>query len=126
MENLQELGLRYIRNRLNENSSIGFKDNFMSFYYDGSGQRLHYILPHYVARILLKNQYVIKRRLAFINEEDKGKEDAILCTIDLNKCKVVSIHGNSVEFENFFLYLNSSKDENNPLNEQYKILRDEL
>ena len=121
MIELQQIGMELVKNNLDENTSIMFNERCFNFYYDNNGQRLHYIIPYVSYGYSLENQYIIKRLLSFCNEEDKGKEDAILGVLDLNKSKVISIHKTKVEFEFFtIVFRENSSGNRNVIKTYYK------
>jgi hypothetical protein len=106
MLNIQELGLDLIAKNISKNTRIEFKNDWFRFYVDWCGQRGHYVIPADYYGKLVPNKYTIKRVLHFTNAIDEGKDKAVLGEIDLTKCKVVAINEDSVEFENFTIYLN--------------------
>jgi len=106
MINLQELGLEIIKNNISQKCRIQFKDTWFTFYTDCSGQRGHYVMAYkpYDHKII-ENHYIIKRHLSFINDIDVGKDKAVLGILNLEKCKIINIQEDKIEFENFTFHL---------------------
>lgn len=102
MNNIQEIALELIEKNIGPNTTIQFKDRWFTFYIDTCGQRGHCIIPYNPYGLKkVPNVYTILRVLSFENDEDKGKDGAILGVIDFSKCKALSILDNKIEFENF-------------------------
>ena len=110
---IQELGLKYVRENVGPGNAIVFKDRWFDFYIDNCGQRGHYILPYVsYGKKVIKDNYIVRRILSFDNLVDKGKNHAVLGVVNLKECKVVSITSNYVQFEMLKFYFddNSNKD----------------
>lgn len=110
---IQELGLKLVRENVGPGNAIVFKDRWFDFYIDNCGQRGHYVLPYVTyGKKVIKDSYIVRRILSFNNEPDVGKEHAVLGVIRLHECKVVSITSDYVQFDMFKFYFdcNSEKD----------------
>ena len=108
MVNIQEIALDIITEQVSKTMRIEFNDDWFTFYFDGSGQRGHHIIPYIEGEHVIKNRYIVKRVLQFCNSVDIGTDGAILGVLKLDKCKALSIKADRIEFENFTIYLNNN------------------
>ena len=108
--NFQEECLKLVCKEISAESNLLFKEGWFTFYNDTCGQRGHYILPYKAYGRTIPNHYIIKRSLSFENEEDKGKQNAVLGILNLEKCKAISVSEDKIEFENFTIYLKNNSN----------------
>jgi hypothetical protein len=101
-KSLLEIAIDLIALKLNPKMYVHFKNEVFKFYDDSCGQRLHRVEPYYgYSQKPMYGYFRVKRKLSFTNEGDKGKDGAILGILDLNKCLVVAISPDKVEFDAF-------------------------
>lgn len=106
MYTLQEIALELVKTHINQGCHITSK--LFSPYDDSTGQRGHYIIPYKPYGRIVEHTYVMKRVLSFVNPGDEGKDKAVLCLLNLNESKALSIHDNRIEFEYFTFYFNNN------------------
>lgn len=93
---------------VSQSISFHLENQIIKTYDDSSGQRLCY-LEHYGYGDQMPDKFPylfkIKRKLAFINKGDEGKEGATLLVLDITNASDISISCKKISFNGLTIYL---------------------